>query len=203
MPFYIDDVLTEPFVIEPPETIDLTAFIGAVASIRDPLGIVTPLDAEIADDDTSVIVDFPADETVFAEPGVYVLEVIVTDGTAGMRRFPDLRVVAVDPASEWHTLDTIRAEWPDADAIPDPTLWELLEVVRHQVLEYAPVLEDGAPVPAAYRLGQRVQARNTWNASRVAPDGGIGEGDFVVRPYPLDWHVRQILRPKSGRPVLR
>lgn len=59
-------------------------------------------------------------------------------------------------------------------------------------------------IPDRYALAQFTQAKNTWNAGRVDANGGIGDGgDFVMRPMPLDWHVKQILRPKRGRPRVR
>lgn len=114
----------------------------------------------------------------------------------------------------WHDLDSIRDEWPDAEFIEDDTLDELLEVAKLQVTTFAPALADTAtvidgyvvadpdPVPVNYRMAQRVQARNIWNAARVNPEGTTGEGDFVLRPFPLDWHVKQLLRPKRGIPVI-
>jgi len=61
-------------------------------------------------------------------------------------------------------------------------------------------LESGEPtpdVPANLLLAQRTQARNLWNASRVDPSNGTaGDDTFTVRPYPLDWAVKAMIRPK-------
>jgi len=200
MAFYIDDVPSDAFVIEPPDTIDLAGFTGAEAEMIDPTGTVTELTATIAPDDLSVVVAIPA-TSMFTEEGVHRLRVALTDAPA-RQRLPEVRIVVQDPESEWHTLDSIRDEWPDAERLDDVTLWNMLQVVREQVIEFAPTLAEDAPVPENYRLGQRMQVRNTYNAARVAPDGGTGEGDFIIRPFPLDWHVKHILRPKSGKPVV-
>ena len=59
-------------------------------------------------------------------------------------------------------------------------------------------------IPTRYALAQLMQAKNMWNAGRVDASGGIGDGgDFVIRPVPLDWHVKQLLRPKRGAPRVR
>ena len=195
MAFYLDDILAEPFVIEPPDTIDLDEYTGATATVVDPVGV--------SSDCTATLEDGTVEVTLPAEPltveGIHRVRVTLT-GT-GTRRLPDVRFVVQDADSPWHTLDSIRDEWADADAIDDGTLWELLQITRDQVLEFAPTLAEGVPVPDHYRYGQRLHSRNTWNASKVNTDGGLGDGDFVLRPFPLDWHVKQILRPKRGIPV--
>jgi hypothetical protein len=200
MAFYIDDVPAEPFLIDLlPETIVPAQFTAASAVIIDPAGVSTATTATITVDG-SIEVDWPA-TSVFTVEGIYRIRVTLTSATAS-QRLPDVRIVAQDPDSEWHTLDSIREDWPDGETIPDATLYELLDVVRGQVLDFAPVLAVAAPVPARYRLAQRVQVRNTWNAAKVSPAGEFGGDEFVIRPFPLDWHVKQILRPKRGVPVV-
>lgn len=199
MAFYLDDIPADAFVIELPQDISVDLFTDAEARLIDPDGEETILDAEI-DEDGSVIAG-PPDESPFIVEGVYKLRAALTSATA-RQGLPDMLLVAQDPDSQWHTLDSIRAEWPDAEAIPDASLWALLTVSKVQVVAYAPVLAEDVPVPSHYRDAQRIQARNVWTASKVAPDGGIGADDFVIRPFPLDWHVKQILRPKHGIPVV-
>lgn len=102
----------------------------------------------------------------------------------------------------WHTPESIRAEWLDAEQISDPQLVTLLNAAQEQVLAYAPALV-GAPVtiPDSWRLAHQMQTQNLYNASRVDAQGGIGDGDtFVIRPHPLDWQVKALLRPNRGRP---
>lgn len=110
----------------------------------------------------------------------------------------------------WHDTESAAYQWPDA---PDDTdiLEELLEVARGQVVAYSPhrkadpiVATDSDDVPVEYRLAQLRQATNLFNAGSVAPDGGLGDGgSFVMTPHPLDWHVKQIIRPKRGAPHVR
>jgi hypothetical protein len=200
VPFYLNDIPAEPFVIEPPLDVPLTDFTAATATLRKPDGITeTGLTATI--DEDAVHVAFPADASVLDVEGVHRLRVTLT-GTGTTRRLPGLPIVVQDEDSEWHTLDTLREEWVDAEHIGDATLWELLSVARGDVLEFAPALADGDPIPDRFRVAQRMHTRNLWNAARVAPDGATGEGDFVFRPHPLDWHVKALLRPRRGIPTV-
>lgn len=113
---------------------------------------------------------------------------------------------------DWYTPESLRtpaagnepAVWETADSIPDSLLEDLLEVARDAVLEFAPALPDDYPVgkcPAAYRLAHLMQTRNLWNAQEVDTDGGFGGEDYTIRPVPLDWIIKQVLRPKRAVPV--
>lgn len=196
MPYYVNDIPAEALVLDPPETIVIDDYAGAIAAMIDPAGVSTSVPASILDG--MVVVDLPNDSTLFATAGVHRLRVTLNDPAGYVQRIPDVPLVVQDEADEWHTLDTIRAEWPDAEHIPDVSLWEILEVAKGQVVEFAPAIAAGAPIPIEWKTAQRVQSRNIWNAARVAPDGTTGQDDFVIRPFPLDWHVRQILRPKRA-----
>ncbi len=112
----------------------------------------------------------------------------------------------------WHTPESARAGWLGAP--PDEVLIELLEVARLEVVAYAPPLDptdtetvspaEGAPyvvqtVPEGYRWAQRQHARNVWNASTVNASGGFGaQGEgFGLTVFPLDWSIKQRLRPRT------
>lgn len=104
--------------------------------------------------------------------------------------------------ADWYDVPDARAEWPDAPD-DDGTLEQLLEVAQSAVLAYAPALAaDAVGVPVTYRHAQLMQARNIWNSSRVSPSSDFAGGDFTMTTYPLDWQIRQILRPKRGVPVI-
>lgn len=99
----------------------------------------------------------------------------------------------------WHTLASARYAWADAP-YDDFILEDLLEVSKMQCLAFAPALaEDTITVPVNFRVAQLMQARNLWNASKTDPaSGGYGDEGFVIRPFPMDWTVKNILRPKRG-----
>lgn len=199
MTYYLGDVPAEPFVIEPPDSLNLDEFTSAEASVIGPSETYAD-DIAATVTETEIVVDLPT-YSIFTEPGVYRLRVRLV-GADGSQGIPDLAFVVQDPDEQWHTLDSLRREWPDAEYIADATLFELLEVARVQCVAFARALAADEGVPVTYCKGQAMQTRNLWNASKVAPDGGVGQDDFIIRPFPLDWHVKAILRPKHGIPVI-
>lgn len=108
----------------------------------------------------------------------------------------------------WHDVDSARDEWIDAP-LDDDVLTTLLNVAKQQVIAYAPRLPIVDPpvepeqIPDNYRYGQLEQAKNLWNAGTVDSAGAVGEDSFVVRPHPLDWIIKQILRPRRAVPHVR
>lgn len=99
----------------------------------------------------------------------------------------------------WHDPDSAQAEWPDAP-LDDAIIAELLDVARAEVIAYAPVLADPSAVPATYRVAQLMQARAIWNSQNANPAGELGGEGFAIRFYPLDGHIRQLLRPRRAVP---
>lgn len=108
----------------------------------------------------------------------------------------------------WLTADEIADVWDDA---PDnPLLSMVVAAARSDCRHYAVVPIDTLDTDdeaqddliSSFHMAQLMQTRNTWNASRVDADGGMGDGDFVIRPFPLDWQVKAKLRPKGGIPVI-
>jgi hypothetical protein len=120
----------------------------------------------------------------------------------------------------WHTVETARNEWADApydEDGGDAILTELLAVARTAVQAFAPdpatsptyIIVDGIPVlvddetiPDGYRRAQLLQARNVWNSSRAGASGDFDDGSFGLSSFPLDWQVRQLIRPKRAVPVI-
>lgn len=106
----------------------------------------------------------------------------------------------------WHDLVTAREQWLEADELDDIVLETLLEVSKQQVIAYAPPElpepeeDEEQIIPVNYSYAQLQQAKNLYNAARVTPGGEYGEDTFVIRPHPLDWIVKQILRPRRAVP---
>lgn len=101
----------------------------------------------------------------------------------------------------WYTALTVVDDWPDAISIDEAKLDMFCEAAKIQVMTFAKGLAAGVPIPATYRLAHLMQIRNLWNATKVGPDGDMGGDDFVIRPFPLDWQVKALLRPRQGVPV--
>lgn len=53
-------------------------------------------------------------------------------------------------------------------------------------------------MPDAYRLAQAMQAANVYNAALAAPGGDLDGGSFGLVAHPLDWQVKQLLRPRRA-----
>jgi hypothetical protein len=107
----------------------------------------------------------------------------------------------------WHTIDSARDGWVDAP-LDDAQLTELLDVAKDAVLAYGASAEEIDPdapdtIPVKYRKAQLMQATNVWNSSKVSPGGEFDTGSYGLTTHPLDWQIRQILRPRSvfGGPV--
>ncbi|NYF29237.1 hypothetical protein [Microbacterium sp. JAI119] len=101
------------------------------------------------------------------------------------------------------------AEWLTADDEDLPTLWPdvpmnddaatlYLNAAKEACLAYAPALAEGASIPDGWRLAQALQARNTYNSSKAAPGGDFDGGGYGISAFPLDWQVKQLLRPRRA-----
>ena len=211
MAFYPGDIPAESIVIEPAhgeEPIDLAPFDEGETEVtlRDFAGETVEADflPTFDDESASVIIEWPA-TSPFAVAGLYSL-VVTLVGDDVRERLAPVYFVVQDDASGWHTVDTARHDWTVGEAsVDDRRLFQLLELAREQIIAYAPALGETDPIPERYRAGQLMQAQNLYNAGVVDPATGVdGSGEtFTLRPYPLDWMVQQVVRPKRAAPVVR
>lgn len=201
--YFPGDRPVEALVIPAP----VDGFTEASAALVKPSGAWAPLTATLEPEDSLVSVDWPADASPFTESGLYRVRLSLNrpatpDGPrAASERLQDVLIV-VEADDGWHTLGSVRSEWADGRDISDHRLYRLLTVARLECEAYAPALPERAPVPENYREAQLLQTRNRWNVARVDPSGTAGADGFSMTPFPLDWQTRQLLRPKSGTPVV-
>lgn len=162
---------------------------------------------------------------LFTQPGLWSLGVFLLDGESDggygsgtygggvyggrpSRGLPTLRLdpfpIVVEAVSGWHTMSSARALWIGAP-VDDVDLYELLTVARDQVLDFAPARfsEPGAEVPVRFKRAQLMQARNIWNASKKDEQDQMGGEGFTVTVWPMDWSVKNLIRPKRGLPEVR
>jgi hypothetical protein len=206
--YYVGDTPHEPLVVLPQlngDPMELHGNDEAEILVIAPDGTeITTLTAEVSGNEVEVI--FP-EESIFDSAGIYTF-IVTIDHTehhevVAATQADPVRIVADDSTEEWATMAIARSQWVDARAIDDDVLFDLLQIAKHQVIEYAPTLDEDAAIPSYYRLAQILQARNTYNSAIVdASNGDIGSDTFVVRPFPLDWQVKQLLRPRRGNPVV-
>jgi len=92
--------------------------------------------------------------------------------------------------------------WPGAVDLTETALGLVLAAAREQCEAYAPTVDNPEDVPARYILAQALQAKALSTAGFAGGNdqvGGYGEG---VTVYPMDWQVKNLLRPRQGRPFV-
>ena len=99
-------------------------------------------------------------------------------------------------------LDLLGVVWPDGPTLEPAVLKVYLAVAKAACVAFAPALTEGQAVPDEYRLAQAKQAPNVYNAAAAAPGGEMDGGSFGLVAHPLDWQVKQLLRPRSGVGVI-
>lgn len=195
---YVGDI-PAAMVVEVPQ--DLTDYTGCTVKLRTPAGTETTLTGTLDTVMNAVEISWPT-TSPFTAAGRY--DVIITlNGTGIKTRLAPIGLIAQPTVSDgWHTLDSAREIWPDAEHLSDVQLQQLLDIARHDCIEYAPALLDGDTVPESYRRAQLMQAANIMNASAVDPGTGEDGGtSYALKPFPLDWTVKQLLRPRRGKPI--
>lgn len=101
----------------------------------------------------------------------------------------------------WYTVEEAREDWRDAAQMTDEHLQAYLDTAKEAVWAYGKrlTLPADAPVPTdipdGWRTAHLSQTRNIWNTYKTDPGGFIGSGEFEVRPFPMDWMVKQLIRP--------
>jgi len=199
MGFFAGDKPAQPLVIEP--ALDLASFDTASGTLTRPDSTdAGAMPGEIDQDAQTITLDWP-DGTVLDQAGVWSILVRAQSAAGGDQLAASIPVIVDAINDGWHTLPSARADWHDAPDIDD-RLYTLLQIAKDNVLDYAPALRDGAPIPTAYRQAQLMQARNIWNAASVDPAGDLGDGSFALTPHPLDWEIKQILRPRRAIPAV-
>lgn len=191
--YYVGDFSDEALIVTPTrggedvELHDHTFVVDLVSPAGHPVDPAPT--ATLVDDEVHVVISTP-----FTLPGVYKVWVTALRGTTA-RVSLDAAFIVVEDRNEWHTLHSAREEWRDAPR-DDVALHTILTLARDEVEAYARIGASWATI----RQGQIMQARTLWNAAKVDASGTLGDGTFQITPRPLDWMVRQVLRPKTAVP---
>jgi hypothetical protein len=105
----------------------------------------------------------------------------------------------------WVDPDADLDEWRDAPS-DENTLKRYLGAAHEQCVAFLPhrrgaddvlrpVIPD--PVPERFKLAQIMQARALYNGVITGPgDHQGGDGPYGVTVFPMDWSVKNLLRPK-------
>lgn len=96
----------------------------------------------------------------------------------------------------WVTTEEVRLHFKDDVPLDDDVLTSLLQAAYELCSAYAPQVVP-SPLPERWKLAQMTQAKNMWDADRESGDG-LGPDGFAIRVFPMDWKVKNLLRPKRG-----
>lgn len=147
-------------------------------------------------------VAWPA-ESPFLVEGFYTLRLRLTlGGTDAARIWLEPIFLPVMDFTGWLTLEAARRDWSDAP-MNDSTLFGILFSAKRECISFAPAIPVGSAPPVNYVQAQLMQAQATWTVTQTDPQSQIGAEGFSVRVFPLDWNIKQKLRPKRGVTGLR
>jgi len=169
----------------------------AAAQFVDPLGVSTPVNATVTNEGGQVTLEvtWPPSTAVTVEGLAWIYATVSAAAPGTATETVDPHPVIVEATGPWLTMARARKLWEEAPDDP----WQLflyLANARSACIEYAPEIAAGPVIPD-YLLAQILQARNTWEADRSGGQEGLGSGEFVVTRHPLDWQVKELLRPTS------
>lgn len=106
-------------------------------------------------------------------------------------------------ATSWNTPGDARNVWADAKSFSDENLQMLLDSAHIDCFAYLDPLDGVDPTPeaanASMKLAEIYQARARYQAILSAGDDQVGPDGATVTVFPLDWQVKQLLRPTPGR----
>jgi len=178
---------------------DLAEVSAVSVALLDPQGVVVPGLSAIPDVNAEppiITVTFPTDP--FTVGGHYSLRLTLEAPT--FTEPVDPVTLVVQTHDGWLTLQQARDLWPQAPD-DDVTLSMLLTSAKVACVAFAPIILPDAVIPENYRQAQFQQARSLWLAMSATTESRIGDEQFAVTVYPLDWNVKQLLRPR-GIPVM-
>jgi len=106
----------------------------------------------------------------------------------------------------WVETDTDLTTWMDAPD-DDLVLASYLMAAYEQCLAFLPYTVDKEtgvrsaivpdPVPERFVLAQLMQARALYRSGIAGSDDAIGPDGLSVTVFPMDWTVKNLLRPKT------
>lgn len=187
-----------PVAIEPASVDDLDAFTAVEGELVLESGTALHVDASLGAEPDTIDVDLG----VLGVVGRHELRLVLAGAGVALSLAPLPVIVEHEDGQGWYTLPAARRDWPSAPS-EDGRLFDLLDAAREQCLEYAPALDPDERPPRRYKQAQLLQARNIWNAAKTDPGAtSLGVEGFAAPIFPLDWTVRQMLRPARAVPVI-
>ena len=93
-------------------------------------------------------------------------------------------------------LDEVRAYWRNVDDAQPESLGNLLAAAREACEAFAPAGRLVEPIPESFRKAQALQAKALLRSELAGGNDGIGLDGLTVTVFPMDWTVKQLLRPR-------
>ncbi|MDP4333556.1 hypothetical protein Q7F20_09245 [Curtobacterium sp. A7_M15] len=191
--YYVGDSPVHVTVLPPEMSWDFALFESTTATLIDPEGVSHDgLTASITNFQEEVHVTWPKG-SLLDKPGLWMLRVDLTTTEGKTEHFPPYGI-PVEQEDGWHTIDSLRDEWRDAP-LDDAQLFVLMQSAKDQCETFAPALSG--PVPLRYRQAQAMQTRALWNAGHTNQDQ-FGANGLTVTAFPMDWQVKNLLRPQRA-----
>ncbi|MEV8029637.1 hypothetical protein [Cellulosimicrobium funkei] len=99
----------------------------------------------------------------------------------------------------WVTLDEVDGLWPGTDPLPEEFPTVHLMAAYEQCVAFLPEAEEYPATPSR-KLAQVLQARALMRVQNAGDQSSMGPDGFTVTVFPMDWTVKNLLRPKRGAP---
>jgi hypothetical protein len=201
-PLWTGDVVVGPTAIE------FVTQTGSPATLEDfatyTIRLLNPVGTAVHTQNGAVIDDFLAFTwgitSYLATPGVYSFHITLKH-SGGVHVTAEPFRFVVEKADGWLKMDETRSLWADAPQ-NDVYLFQLLESAKTQCATYAPTLGLTDIVPLNYKQAQLMQVRAVYMSFISNQNDSVGIDGYQVRTFPLDWNIKALLRPKTGKPVL-
>lgn len=187
-PFRVGDSTLTAWAIEVDSEVNLFGvFDSGEVTILNPHGEVVAVQPSPFIDNDTLIVTIPVG--TFTMPGVFrLVPRLIGRGSVTLESVS----IVIQADDGWQSLESARAVWKEAP-VDDGYLYQLLEVARIQCVEFAPAFVGGAP--SNYAQAQLLQARAVWASGNVSQGDQFGGDSLSVTVFPMDWTVKNLLRP--------
>lgn len=108
------------------------------------------------------------------------------------------------PVVGWVDTDEDLLKWPDG-ARDTEGIAPYLQAAHEQCLAFLPPVDVEPlpdPIPGRFVLAQLLQARALYRSAIAGSNDQIGPDGMSVTVFPMDWTVKNLLRPRRVGRVL-